>query len=182
METSREQTTLNIQEHGQTTRKIKLKVKKALAWKSCNKLNKVWQSSLSKYLKLRTFLALVEPFFLYGSETWTLTKSLQKSIDGIYTRLLRIILNVSQSEHLTNSKLYRNLPKISEKIRLRKLKFSGHCVRHPKEIASTLILWQPSQGRLNRGKKRMTYVDNPMKETNMERVEELRPLMLDRDT
>ena len=59
-----------------------VKVKKGLAWKSCNKLMKIWQSSLSKSLKLRTFLALVESVFLYGSETWTLTKSLDKSIDG----------------------------------------------------------------------------------------------------
>ena len=40
-----------------------VKVRKALAWKSCNKLNKIWQSSLSKSSKLRTFLALVESVF-----------------------------------------------------------------------------------------------------------------------
>ena len=37
-----------------------VKVRKALAWKSCNKLNKIWKSSLCKSLKLRTFLTLVE--------------------------------------------------------------------------------------------------------------------------
>ena len=94
-----------------------VKVRKALAWKSCNKLNKVWQSSLSKSVKLRTFLALVESVFLYGSETWTLTKSLEKSIDGTYTRLLRMAFNVSWSGHVTNSELCGNLPKVSEKIR-----------------------------------------------------------------
>ena len=55
-------------------------------------------------------------------------------------------------------------------------------MRHPEEIASALILRQPSQGRRNRGKKRTPYVDNLIKDTNMERVEELRPPMLDRDT
>ena len=160
-----------------------VKVKKALAWKSCNKLNKNWQSSLSKPLKLHTFLALIEfDVFLYGSETWTLTKSLEKSIDGTYTMLLRMAYDVSWSEHLTNSELYGNLLKISEKIRPRRPKLSGHCVRHPEEIASALILWQPSQGRPNRRRKRTTYVDNIMKDTNMERVEELRSYMLDRDT
>ena len=59
-----------------------VKVRKALAWKACNRLNKIWKSSLCKSLKLRTFLTLVESVLLYRSETWTLTKNLEKSIDG----------------------------------------------------------------------------------------------------
>ena len=53
------------------------------------------------------------------------------------------------SEHLTNSKCYGNLLKVSEKIRLRRLKISGHCVRHLEEIAFDFILLQPSQRRTN---------------------------------
>ena len=59
-----------------------IKVRKALSWKSCNKLNKIWKLSLCKSLKQQTFLTLIESVLLYGSETWTLTKSLEKSIDG----------------------------------------------------------------------------------------------------
>ena len=70
---------------------------------------------------------------LYGSKTWTLTESLEKSIDGTYTKLLRMAFNVSWSEHLANSEIYGNFPKVSEKIRLRRLKLSGHCVRHPNQ-------------------------------------------------
>ena len=72
-------------------------------------------SSLCKSLKLRTFLTLVESVLLYGSETWTLT-SLEKSIDGTYTRLLITVFNVSWSDHLTNRGFYGNLPKVTEKI------------------------------------------------------------------
>ena len=54
-----------------------VKERKALAWKACNKLNKIWKLSLSKSLKLRAFLTLVESVLLYGSETWTLTKNLE---------------------------------------------------------------------------------------------------------
>ena len=113
-----------------------VKVRKALAWKACNKLNKIWKSSLCKSLKLRTFLTLVESVVLYGSETWTFTKNLEKSIDGTYTRLLRTVFNVSWSEHLTNRELYNNLPKVTDKIRERRLKLAGHCVRHSEEVAS----------------------------------------------
>ena len=55
-------------------------------------------------------------------------------------------------------------------------------MRHPQEIASALTLWQPSQERRDRGRKRTTYVDDLMKNTNMERVEEPRSPMPDRDT
>ena len=92
------------------------KVRKALAWKSCNKLNKIWKSSLRKSLKLRTFLTLVESMLLYGGETWTLTRSLEQSIDGTYTRLLITVFNVSWLDHLKNRGLYGNLPKVTEKI------------------------------------------------------------------
>ena len=97
-----------------------VKVRKALALKSCNKLNKIWKYSLCKSLKLRTFLTLVESVLLYGSKTWTLTKSLEKSIDGTYTRLLRAVFNLSWSEHLTNRERCSNLPKVTEKIRKRR--------------------------------------------------------------
>ena len=137
-----------------------VKVRKALALKACNKLNKIWKSSLCKSLKLQTFLTLVESILLYGSKTWTLTKNLEKSIDGTYTRLLETVFNVSWSEHLTNRERYGNLPKITDKIRERRLKLAVHCVRHSEEVASNLVLWQPSQGKPNRGRKRKTYLDN----------------------
>ena len=96
-----------------------MKVRKTPAWRSCNKLNKIWQAPLSKSLKLRTFLTLVESVFLYGTETWTLPKSLEKSIDRTYTRLLRMAFIVSWSEHGTNSGLA-----IFQKF-LRRLKFKS---------------------------------------------------------
>ena len=114
---------------------------KALGWKSCNKLNNVWQPSLSKSLTLSIFLALVKSGFLYGSESWTLAKGLEKDLDGTYTRFLRMDFNVSWSEHLTNSELYSNLSKVSLKIGPRKLKLSGNCVRHPEEIAFAIRLY-----------------------------------------
>ena len=139
-----------------------VKVRKALAWKSCSKLNKILKYSLCKSLKLRTLLTLVESVLLYGSETWTLTKSLEKSIDGTYTRFLRTFFNLSWSEHLTNRELYSNLPKVTEKIRKRRRKLAGHCVRNSVEVACNLVLWKPSHGKPNRGRKRKTYLDNLM--------------------
>ncbi len=48
-------------------------------------------------MKRSFFQAAVTSILLYGCTTWTLTKRLEKKLDGNYTRILRAILNKSQS-------------------------------------------------------------------------------------
>ena len=57
---------------------------------------KLWNSKLRKSIKIRVFTALVESVLLYGSETWTMTKRLEKMVDGCYMRMLRMALNINQ--------------------------------------------------------------------------------------
>ena len=60
--------------------------RKGMAWSACTKLLKVWTSGISEDLKVKFFRACVEPVLLYGSETWTLNRQLEKRLDGCYTR------------------------------------------------------------------------------------------------
>ena len=46
-------------------------------------------------MKRSFFQAAVVSILLYGCTTWTLTKPLEKKLDGNYTRMLRAILNKS---------------------------------------------------------------------------------------
>ena len=62
-------------------------------------------------------------------------------------------LNVSWSDHITSAELYGDLLKVTQKIRVRRLKLLGHCVSHPEELSSNLILWQPSLGWANEGER-----------------------------
>ena len=94
-------------------------------------MKKIWTSQLPKGLKLRFFHAAIETILLYGCESWTLTKALTKSINGCYTRMLRMAQNVSWRDHITNLELYGNIPPLSEKIKERWLRLAGHCLRHP---------------------------------------------------
>ena len=50
-----------------------IQVRKAMVWKVCNKLTKIWKSTLSRNLKIKLFHATVESVLLYGCETWTIT-------------------------------------------------------------------------------------------------------------
>lgn len=157
-----------------------IKVRKALAWTACHKLRKVWSSSLKKSLKVRLFIATVESVLLYNCGTWTLTKQMEKSLDGVYTRMLRMALNVSWKQHITNEELYGDLPKITAKIAMHRLRLAGHCVRHPEEIASQLVLWKPLRGNPGRGRKRTDFIDVIKRDTSLDNIEDIRKVMQDR--
>ena len=96
-------------------------------------------------------------------------------------RLLRSALNISWRDHVSNNILYGALPKLSSKIRERRMRLAGHCVRHKEEEASKLVLWNPStRGRANRGKRKTTYIDTLLKDTGFENENEIKTAMLDR--
>ena len=83
-------------------------IRKAMAWSACNKLKLIWSSNLTRNLKIRLFRATVESVLLYNSETWTINKSLQRKIDGCYTRMLRMAVGVSWKAKISNVDLYAN--------------------------------------------------------------------------
>ena len=138
-----------------TERDVHIRLGKA--WGVLNELHKIWKSNLPDSIKRNFIRATVESFLVYGAITWTLTSSLEKKLDGAYTRKLRAALNVSWKEHPTNKKLYGNIPTITITIRQQRLRFAGHCWRSKEEVASDVLLWQPSHGRQSAGRPRKTY-------------------------
>ena len=54
-----------------------------------DKLSVIWKSNLTDKMKRSFFQAAVVSILLYGCTTWTLTKRLEKKLDGNYTRMLR---------------------------------------------------------------------------------------------
>ena len=83
---------------------------------------------------------------LYGCTTWTLTKRLEKKLDGNYTRMLRAILNTSWQQHPTRHQLYGHLPPITKTIQARRTRHAGHCWRSKDELVSDVLLWTPAYG------------------------------------
>ena len=72
--------------------------------------------------------------------------------------MLRMALNVKWQEYKTNAEVYGNLSKGSWKVAERRCRLAGHCVQHPEEEASKTVLWIPTEGRVNRGRKSTTSV------------------------
>ena len=156
-----------------------LKARKAEAWRACNKLTKIWKSDLTREIKISLFCSTVESVLLYGSDTWTLSEKLTKQLDGCYTRMLRTVLNIHWTQFLTNEQLYGGLPKLSDKIRRRRLTFAGHCRRSEDELASKLVLWTPKHGQRKQGRPALTYIDVLTKDTGLP-ADELNTCMQDR--
>ena len=65
------------------------------AWTAINRLSIIWKLDLTDKRKRSFFQAAVTSILLYGCTTRTLTKQLEKKLDGNYTRMLRAILNKS---------------------------------------------------------------------------------------
>ena len=61
-----------------------------------------------------------------------------KRIDGCYTRLIRMALNIYWKDNINNITLYNGLSRISEVIKERRLKLAGHLLRHDNEMAHKL--------------------------------------------
>ena len=86
------------------------------AWTAIDRLSIIWKSDLTDELKWSFFQTAVVSILLYGYTTWTLTKRLEKKLDGNYTRMLRAILNKSWRQHPTRRQLYGHLPPITKTI------------------------------------------------------------------
>ena len=88
-------------------------------------------------MKRSLFQAAVISILLYGCTTWTLTKQLEKKLDGNYTRMLWAILNKSWRQHPTRHQLYGHLPPIMKIIQVRWTRHAGHCWRSRDELISS---------------------------------------------
>ena len=54
------------------------------AWTAINRLSIIWKSDLTDKMKRSFFHAAVASILLYGCTTWTLTKRLEKKLDGLH--------------------------------------------------------------------------------------------------
>ena len=86
---------------------------------------------ISTQHKIRLFKTYIEPVLLYNSETWTLTATLENTLNAFHRRLLRITLNSKYPKVISNHKLYhitKEVP-ITRKIKKRRLALFGHILR-----------------------------------------------------
>ena len=104
-------------------------------------------------------------WYRIGCTTWTLTKRLEKKLDGNYTRMLRAILNKSWWQHPTRHQLYGHLPPITKNIQVRRTRHAGHCWRSRDELIWDVLLWTPTHGRAKAGRPARTCIQQLCEDT-----------------
>ena len=156
-------------------------VRKGKAWGACHQLKTIWKSDMRRDMKIRLFRATVESILLYGSETWTISQSMVKKINGCYTRMLRMALNIQWPRVISNAELYGTIPKPSVMIAVRRMRLAGHIARHEDLLANHVLFWDPQHGRRRPGRPHLTYVDMLKKDTGLTSPDEIRSTMLDRE-
>ena len=116
-------------------------------------------------MKRSFFQAAVVSILLYRCTTCTLTKRMEKKLDGNYTRMLRAILNKSWRQHPTKQQLYSHLPTTTKTIKIRRTRHAGHCWRSRDELISDVLLWTPSHGRAKAAWPARTYIQQLCEDT-----------------
>ena len=150
------------------------------AWTAIDRLSIIWKSGLTDKMKRSFFQAAVVSILLYGCTTWTLTKRLERKLDGNYTRMLRAVLNKSWRQHPTRLQLYGHLPPIMNTIQVRRTRHAGHCWRSKDELISDVLLWTPTYGCAKVGRPARTYIQQLCEDTGCN-PEDLPEAMNDRE-
>ena len=133
------------------------------AWTAIDKLSIIWKSDLTDKMKRSFFQAAVVSILLFGFTT--LTKRLERKLDGNYTRMLRAILNKSWRQHPTRHQLYDHLPPITKTIYVRRTRNAGHCWRSRDELISDVLLWTPTNGRAKAERPDWIYIQQLCEDT-----------------
>ena len=121
-------------------------------------LSAIWMANLTNKMKRNFFQAVVLSILLYGCTTWTLTKRMEKKLDGNCTRMLQSILNTSLGQHPTKQQLYGHLPPVTKTIQVWRTGHAGHCGRSWAELISDILQWTPSHGWAKAGRPARTYI------------------------
>ena len=127
--------------------------------------------------------ALVFPIALYGCETWTKTKALQKKIDACEMWIWRKTLRISWTEKKTNVSVLQQMGQMRGKLTLQekatrqKLMYFGHVMR-TSGLEKEMMLGC-GEGKRGRGRPRMRWMDEIHERTAMS-LGELREAVRDR--
>ena len=135
------------------------------AWTAIDRLSIICKSDMTDKMKCSFFQAAVVSILLYRCTTWTLTKRLEKKLDGNYTLTLQAILNKSWRQRPTNNQLYGHLPQITKSIQVRRIRHAAHCWRSKDELIGDVLLWTPTYDRAKAGRPARTYIQQLCKDT-----------------
>lgn len=141
-----------------------IRARRTAALISFDKVKSTIQSEKVRLTKrVALFRALVEPIFLYNSETWVLNETDMKLIDAFQRRLLRRLLNVYWPNIMPNEEVMERTgcEAWSRTIVKRRLRLFGHILRLPRDTPINLAIAEGIRAvPMPPGRRKKTWLDN----------------------
>ena len=148
-------------------------------------LEKIWKDKfVSLGTKTRIVKAMVFPVVLYGCETWTKTKAVEKKIEACEMWIWRKMLRVSWTEKRTNESILKEIGHLRGSMTLgqrairQKMAYFGHVMRANGMEKEMMLAC--GEGKRRRGRPRKRWMEEIHETTNMN-LSELREAARDRD-
>ena len=128
--------------------------------------------NISRRTKVRVYNTVIRPTVLYGCETWTLTKERIRKLEVFENGILRRILGptfnpeTNQWERRHNEDIRRitGQPLLSDVVRVRHLRWAGHCARMNNQQLPKITMNGTVRGRRPVGRPRYRWIDNVRKD------------------
>lgn len=137
--------------------------------------------SVSKEIRKRIIKTYVWPVAMYGSETWTLSKTARKQLDALEMWCWRRMEKVSWTEHRTNLEVLaqvREERRLTHQIKTRRLRWMGHVLRHKGLLRDSIEGKIP--GKRGRGRPRHTFLDQLLTDVGVKSYDRAKRLAEDR--
>ena len=131
-------------------------------------LKEIFKSkNVSRSTKLQTYTTIIRPITTYASETWTLTKALERKLEVFENTILRRIYgpvyNVEEQmwvhRHNVDLRRMSRSPLISAFIRANRLRWAGHVTRQDATSTCRRYLFGRPEGRRPVGRPRLRWGD-----------------------
>ena len=106
-------------------------------------------------------MAYIQCVFLYNSELWTVTKSIEHKIDVFQRNILRKILGYNWIKRISNESLYEKtkLEAFSVIVKRRRLRWLGHLLRLNPETPARISLEECLRpDKLYKGRPKITWL------------------------
>lgn len=134
----------------------------AMGWTAFGRHSNILRGDIPMCLKRKVFNTCIVPVIIYGAETWSLTKVLERKIQATQRSMERKMLGITWKDKKRNTWIREqtSLEDILTTIKRRKWSWAGHIMRRTDNRWTTRITeWQPREGRRNRGMQKRRWRD-----------------------
>jgi hypothetical protein len=108
---------------------------------------------------------LIRPFLLYGSETWVLTKREENQLLVFERKVLRTLCGPKIENNVYRRRYYHEIerefdsPNVLNVMKTSRLRYAGHMIRRPEDLAQKALFRAKPIGRRNQGRPKSRWAD-----------------------